>query len=177
MAVPDGGLFLERTGVGWHLAGDGAGRFGLVNDYLSYLVDRKLLASHDPAPMGSGLLAFCRWLGAEDLDLAEVTTDVLLRFLTACRSERVAGRPGGANVVGLDERRTDTLSPATTSHRGSPGAALSQSPIQPGPRTHLRDPQLHPQPTFPRRASLAHRADALAAATEDRELRIKGVSL
>ena len=116
MAVPDGGLFLERTGVGWRLAGDGAGRFGLVNDYLSYLVDR----NYSPRTIrtyGFGLLAFCRWLGGEDLDLAEVTTDVLLRFLAACRSERVAGRPGGANVVGLDGRRTDALSPATINLR------------------------------------------------------------
>ena len=97
--MPDGGLFLERTGVGWRLAGDGAGRFGLVNDYLSYLVDR----NYSPRAIrtyGFGLLAFCRWLVGEDLDLAEVTTDVLLRFLAACRSERVAGRPRGCRKLG-----------------------------------------------------------------------------
>ena len=116
VAVPDGGLFLERTGVGWRLAGDGAGRFGLVNDYLSYLVDRNYSLRTIRA-YGFGLLAFCRWLGDEDLGLGEVTTDVLLRFLAACRSERVAGRPGGANVVGLDGRRTDTLSAATVNLR------------------------------------------------------------
>ena len=87
-----------------------------MNDYLWYLVDR----NYSPRTIrtyGFGLLAFCRWLGGEDLDLGEVTTDVLLRFLAACRSERVAGRPGGANVVGLDGRRSDTLSPATINLR------------------------------------------------------------
>jgi integrase/recombinase XerD len=88
----------------------------LVNDYLSHLADR----NYSPRTIrtyGFGLLAFCRWLDDEDLDLAAVTTDVLLRFLAACRIERVAGRPGGPNVVGLDGRRTDTLSPATVNLR------------------------------------------------------------
>ena len=68
---------------------------------------------------GFGLLAFCRWLADEDLDgtppldVSAVTTDVLLRFLAACRQERVGGRAGGPNVVGLDGQRTDTLSAAT----------------------------------------------------------------
>jgi site-specific recombinase XerD len=98
------------------VAGEGAGRFGLVNDYLSYLADR----NYSPRTIrtyGFGLLAFCRWLDGEDLELSAVSTDVLLRFLAACRKERVPGRPGGPNVVGLDGRRTDTLSPATVNLR------------------------------------------------------------
>ncbi|MCC6438132.1 MAG: tyrosine-type recombinase/integrase [Acidimicrobiales bacterium] len=112
----DGELVLETTGSGWRLAGSDADRFGVVNDYLSYLADR----NYSPRTIrtyGFGLLAFCRWLSVEDLDLSAVTTDVLLRFLASCRTERVAGRPGGPNVVGLDGRRTDTLSPATINLR------------------------------------------------------------
>ncbi len=114
--MSDSGLFIDQSDVGWRLAGDGADRFGLVNEYLSYLADR----NYSPLTVrayGFGLLAFCRWLADEELGLGEVTTDVLLRFLAACRSERVAGRPGGANVVGLDGRRTDMLSAATVNLR------------------------------------------------------------
>lgn len=116
VAVPAVGLFLEQGDDGWRLGGDGAGRFGLVNEYLSYLGDR----NYPPRTIrtyGFGLLAFCRWLDDQNLDLDSVTTDVLLQFLAACRAERVAGRAGGANVVGLDGRRTDTLSPATVNMR------------------------------------------------------------
>ena len=49
--------------------------------------------------------------------MSAVTTDVLLRFLAACRTERVAGRPAGSNVVRLDGRRADSLSPATINLR------------------------------------------------------------
>lgn len=114
--MPGDGLVLDGGDDGWRLAGSGVDRFGLVNEYLSYLVDR----NYSPRTIrtyGFGLLAFCRWLDDQNLDLASVTTDVLLQFLAACRTERVAGRAGGANVVGLDGRRTDTLSPATVNMR------------------------------------------------------------
>ena len=114
--MSDSGLFIDQSDVGWRLAGDGADRFGLVNEYLSYLADRNY-SPFTVRAYGFGLLAFCRWLADEELDLGEVTTDVLLRFLAACRRERVAGRPGGANVVGLDGRRTDMLSAATVNLR------------------------------------------------------------
>lgn len=87
--VPAAGLFLEQDDAGvWAIGGAGAERFGLVNDYLSYLADR----SYSPRTIrtyGYGLLAFVRWLDSERIDLAEVTTDVLLRFLAACRAERL----------------------------------------------------------------------------------------
>lgn len=112
----DRGLSLESDGVGWVLVGDHAVRFGLVNGYLSYLVDR----NYSPRTVRSyafGLLAFCRWLAAEDIELSAVTTDVMLRFLAACRQERVMGRPGGSNVMRLNGRRVDGLSPATVNLR------------------------------------------------------------
>ncbi len=116
VAVLDDGLILEAGDDGWRLSGDDAGRFRLVNEYLSYLADRNY-SLRTIRTYGFGLLAFCRWLDDEGVDLAAVTTDVLLQFLAACRTERVAGRPGGANVVGLDGRRTDTLSSATINMR------------------------------------------------------------
>lgn len=114
--MSDDELRLEISNSGWQLVGDGADRFGLVNEYLAYLADR----NYSPRTIrtyGFGLLAFCRWLADAKLDLSEVTTDVLLRFLAACRTERVSGRPGGPNVVGMNGRRTDTLSPATVNLR------------------------------------------------------------
>lgn len=114
--MSDHGLFLDAGDDGWRVGGDDAGRFALVNEYLSYLADR----NYSPRTIrtyGFGLLAFWRWLDDEGLDLSAVTTDVLFQFLAACRAERVAGWPGGPNVVGLDGRRTDTVSPATVKLR------------------------------------------------------------
>ncbi len=114
--VPVDGLVLEQDDARvWSISGAGSERFGLVNDYLSYLADR----NYSPRTIrtyGYGLLAFVRWLDAEEIELAEVTTDVLLRFLAACRVERVAGRPG-PNVVLMNGRRADALSPSTVNLR------------------------------------------------------------
>ena len=115
MSTGDCLLRLEQCDDGWVLTGPEAGRFGLVNEYLSHLADRnyspKTLRSY-----GFDLLAFCRWLHGEQVDLAAVTTDVLLRFLAACRQARVPGRPG-PNVVSLSGRRLDQYAVATVNHR------------------------------------------------------------
>jgi integrase/recombinase XerD len=108
-------LRLERRGGSWALAGDGAGRFGLVNEYLEYLADRNY-SVQTVRVYGFALLAFCRWLSGEEFGLDAVDTDVLLRFLTACRQASVPGRPG-PNVVGMDGRRVDGYAPATVNHR------------------------------------------------------------
>lgn len=108
-------LSLATAGQGWVLAGGEVARFELVNDYLSYLVDR----NYSPRTVRSyanGLLAFCRWLTAQGIGLEAVTTDVLLRFLAACRRERVPGR-GGPNVVRMDGTQLDMLAPATINLR------------------------------------------------------------
>lgn len=111
------GLLLVRLEDGWGLDGDAVVGFELVNDYLSYLVDRNY-SPRTVRSYGFSLLAFCRWLTVEEIELSEVTTDVLLRFLAACRVERVAGRPAGSNIVRLgDGRRADSLSPATINLR------------------------------------------------------------
>jgi site-specific recombinase XerD len=114
--VSSDGLQLDRAGRGWVLIGDETDQFGLVNDYLAYLADR----NYSPRTIrsyGYALLAFCRWLAPEGLALSAVKTDVMLRFLAACRAERVPGRLGGDNVVRLDGRRADALAPATMNLR------------------------------------------------------------
>ncbi len=113
--MADKTLVLEHDDGGTRFAGPDVGRFGLVNDYLGYLSDRNY-SPQTVRAYGYGLLAFCRWLSTEEIGLDAVTTDVLLRFLAACRVERVAGRPG-PNVIRLDGRRVDGLSPATINHR------------------------------------------------------------
>ncbi|MDA8355643.1 MAG: tyrosine-type recombinase/integrase [Actinomycetota bacterium] len=108
-------LRLERRDGGWGLVGEAAARFSLVDEYLSYLVDRNY-SPQSVRVYGFALLAFCRWLAAEALTLDEVSTDVLLRYLAACRKATVPGRPG-PNVVGMDGRRVDGYAPATVNHR------------------------------------------------------------
>ena len=57
----DCSLRLEQRDDGWMLAGPGAERFGLVNEYLSHLADREL-SPRTVRAYGFDLLAFCRWL-------------------------------------------------------------------------------------------------------------------
>ncbi|MGO9728326.1 MAG: tyrosine-type recombinase/integrase [Streptosporangiaceae bacterium] len=115
MRTGDSSLWLDQRDDGWFLAGPGAARFGLVNEYLSYLADRNY-SPRTVRAYGFDLLAFCRWLAAEDVGLAGVTTDVLLRFLAACRRAKVPGRPG-PNVVSMAGRRLDQYAAATINHR------------------------------------------------------------
>ena len=109
-------LRLDERDHGWALAGPGSAGFVLVNEYLAYLGDR----NYSPKTVrayGFDLLAFCRWLAGENIVLAAVTTDVLLRFLSACREARVPGRPGGPNVVTLGGRRVDQYAATTINRR------------------------------------------------------------
>ena len=113
--VPETQLRLEKSADDWKLTGDGVSRFALVNDYLGYLADR----NYSPQTVrvyGYSLLAFCRWLTTEEIDLGAVTTDVLLRYLAACRQATVPGRPG-PNVVRMDGGRANGYAPATVNHR------------------------------------------------------------
>jgi len=156
-SMPESGLVFEETEDGWRLSGDDASRFGLVNEYLSYLGDR----NYSPRTIrtyGFGLLSFCRWLAAEAVELGDVTTDVLLRFLAACRTEVVAGRQGGPNVVGLDGRRTDTLSPATVNLRLAAVSGLFSFQSMRDPET----PNPVPKGREAKRASVGERGGMLA---------------
>lgn len=125
-------LRLEQVDGGWGLVGLGADGFGVVNEYLAHLLDR----NYSPATVrsyGYDLLAFCRWLTGQDVDLEQVGTDDLLRFLRACREARVPGRPG-PNVVGMDGQRLDRYAATTINRRL---AAISGLFAYAG----LRDPQ------------------------------------
>ena len=108
-------LRLEQRDDGWVLTGSEAERFGLVNEYLSYLADRDY-SPRTVRAYGFDLLAFCRWLCAEQVELAALTTEGVLRFLAACRQARVPGRPG-PNVVSMAGRRLDQYAAATVNHR------------------------------------------------------------
>lgn len=115
LVIRDSDLRLEERDGGWVLTGPAASRFVLVDEYLAYLADR----NYSPKTVrayGYDLLAFCRWLVAVEHPLPEVTTEVLLRFLRACREAKVPGRPG-PNVVRLSGRRMDQYAATTINRR------------------------------------------------------------
>ncbi|BCP14244.1 tyrosine-type recombinase/integrase [Mycobacterium paraintracellulare] len=95
--------------VAWVLAGAGAEKYTLINQYLGYLADR----NYSPRTLrayGYDLLAFCRWLDSEDLELGSVTTETVLDFMRHCRQTPITGRP--ANVVSMTGKRLDRYSSA-----------------------------------------------------------------
>lgn len=149
----------------WSLGGPDATDFELVNEFLSYLADR----NYSPQTVrvyGYALLAFCRWLMDQDIGLDDVTTDVLLRYLTACRSATVPGRPG-PNVIGMDGRRVDGYAPATVNHRLA--AISSMFAFR-----SLRDPDaVNPVPRGreARRPSVGERAGMLSHVARRRQRR------
>src|SRR6266511_3726505 len=86
-------VHVQQHGEEWVFAGPGAEGFGLLNDYLGYLADRR----YSPRTIRAyafDLLHFVRWLLVECLRLEQVTTDVLLGYLAACRVQTLPGRPG-----------------------------------------------------------------------------------
>lgn len=113
----------ERAGR-WWLAGAGAAahRFGVINDFLGYLADRHY-SPRTARAYAFDLLAFGRWLADEDLDLDGVSTDVLLRFLTHCRTATLPGRPGG-NVYSIRDGRNVGYAAATINRRLAAISAL-----------------------------------------------------
>jgi site-specific recombinase XerD len=115
LVISESDLRLEERDGGWLLAGPAAPQFVLVDEYLAHLADR----NYSPKTVrayGYDLLAFCRWLVAEELPVVGVTTEVLLRFLHACREARVPGRPG-PNVVTMSGRRMDQYAATTINRR------------------------------------------------------------
>ena len=116
-------LRLEKHPDGvWALAGDEAARFVLVDEFLAHLIDR----NYSPKTVrsyGYDLLAFCRWLLEEEVELVQVDVEVLLGFLRACRDAKVPGRPG-PNVVTMSGRRLDQYAPATINRRLAAISAL-----------------------------------------------------
>ncbi|MBU6424396.1 MAG: site-specific integrase, partial [Chloroflexi bacterium] len=71
-------LRAEEVSGDWRLVGALATRFGLINDFLAYLGDRR----YSPRTIRAyafDLLHFARWLAFEGLGLEAVTTDGVLR--------------------------------------------------------------------------------------------------
>ena len=86
----------------------------LCNDFLGYLADRR----YSPASVRAyafDLLHFARWLDREDLGLDAVATDVLLRYLAACRAEPLPGQHD--NVISMASGRAAGFAPATINRR------------------------------------------------------------
>lgn len=106
-AAQEGGL--------WRLRGPSAERFGVVNEFLGYLADRNF-SPRTCRAYAYDLLAFARWLVAEDIAIDDVDVDVMLRFLTACRETTPRGRPGG-NVYSIRDGRNTGYAPATINRR------------------------------------------------------------
>ena len=115
-------LHAEEQAGRWWLAGAAAHRFGVVNDFLGYLADRRY-SPRTARAYAFDLLAFGRWLDGEGVDLDGVTTDVLLRFLTHCRTATLPGRPGG-NVYSIRDGRNVGYSAATINRRLAAISAL-----------------------------------------------------
>ena len=108
-------IVLERSSGSWRVSGGDPPLVRLPNEYLGYLEDR----NYSPRTIrtyGYGLVAFCRWLAETNRGLEALVTDDVLAFLSACRAERVRGRPG-PNVVDLAGNRTHRLAPSSINLR------------------------------------------------------------
>ena len=113
--VTDSDLRLNDCDGGWVLSGPAAAGFGLVNDYLGYLADRRY-SPRTVRAYAFDLLAFCRWLLAGKVTLEAVTAETLLRYLAYCRTATFRGRPGG-NVYSIRDGRSTGFAAATVNRR------------------------------------------------------------
>jgi len=138
-------LRAEAIPGGWHLAGAAVEPFGLMNDFLAYLADRRY-SPRTVRAYAFDLLHFARWLRAEGLALEAVTTDAVLRFLGACRAAQLRGRPGG-NVYSIRDGRNAGYAPTTINRRLAALSALFsfralRDPAVPRPIPHGRAARL-----------------------------------
>ena len=149
-------LTVAGSGERWRVKGDwDAPGLQLCNDYLAYLADRR----YSPASVRSyafDLLHFTRWLGGQGLALHKVDTDVLLRYLAACRAERRDGQHD--NVISMASGRAAGFAPATINRRLAAISGLFAF-------RSMRDPDAaNPMPKGPaaRRQAAGERAGLLA---------------
>lgn len=113
--MSDGQLCVQQRGEDWVLAGQGADGFALVGEFLAHLADRNY-SPRTRRAYAFDLLHFARWLLQEGLALEAVDTDVLLRYLAACRAAVLPGQAGG-NVVPIRSGRASGYAPATINRR------------------------------------------------------------
>jgi site-specific recombinase XerD len=124
--MTDEPLSVLRAGEVWQLSGLAAERFGVVNEFLTHLADRNYSPRTQRA-YAFDLMSFGRWLEANGLALTEVDTDVLLRFLTACREAVLPGRAGG-NVYSIKDAAHSRPEPAGRSAPGDAGRNTGYAP-------------------------------------------------
>jgi Phage integrase, N-terminal SAM-like domain len=117
VAMPraDTKLVVERRDGRWVVAGLGFDGLELVNDFLGYLADRNYAVLTVRA-YAFDLLHFARWMVGERLSLEAVDTDVLLRYLAACRAQLLPRQHGG-NVFSLRDGRSAGYAPRTVNRR------------------------------------------------------------
>jgi site-specific recombinase XerD len=115
-------LRVEEHDGHWRLVGGTATRWTMVNEFLGYLADRRY-SPRTVRAYAFDLLGLCRWLSAEGMGIEDVSTAVLLRFLTFCRTAKHPGRPGG-NVYSIVDGRNAGYSPATINRRLAAVSAL-----------------------------------------------------
>ena len=115
MSADGGELRVDPGDGGWVLSGAGFDGVALVNEFLGYLVDRNYAALTVRA-YAFDLLHFARWMVSEGLSIDAVDTDVLLRYLTACRTKLLAHQRGG-NVFSIRDGRNVGYSSRTVNRR------------------------------------------------------------
>lgn len=120
--MSDERLNVLHDGELWQLSGSAATGYEVVNEFLRHLTDRNYSPRTQRA-YAFDLLAFARWLETQGVPLGEVDTDVLLRFLTACREAVLPGRPGG-NVYSIKDGRSTGYAPSTINRRLAAISAL-----------------------------------------------------
>jgi site-specific recombinase XerD len=108
-------LRVERRDDGWVLAGADSDDVRLVNDFLGYLGDRHC-APGTRRGYAFDLLAFLRWLAEQDRRLDQIDTEVLLRFLAACRGASTPGGAAGVEAIPAGGAR-EGLAAATVNRR------------------------------------------------------------
>lgn len=137
-----GDLRVQKFGGRSVMVGAGGETPALANEFLGYLANR----NYSPRTVRGyafDLLHFARWLDREGLRLDEVTTEVLLRYLAACRSASLPGRPGG-NVYSIRDGRNAGYAPATINRRLAAISGLfafraMRDPTAPNPVPHGRE--------------------------------------
>lgn len=108
-------LKVVGDGVEWVLGGSDATEFALVNEYLSYMSDRRY-SPRTVRAYAFDLLHFCRWLLLDGTALNAVNTETLLRFLGECRVVELPGQRG-ENVIDMRTGRANGYAPTTVNRR------------------------------------------------------------